>query len=185
VFPDGSVAWYDGTPVRAPELADPDTTAALVLLAVAREAAAAVVGLPRGSVEVTGSGLIARLVRALVGEAREAKARPRGIVDTTGDSDVIVDATRRLADFGVLVLACEVGTWPVELNLYSDVHLRGLTLIGVAPPMRQGESLFAENDGRDPGGVVPSLVRVTSGALLRRGLRGYRLTPQLSCVNTE
>jgi hypothetical protein len=146
VFPNGSVAWYDGTPVRARELADPDVTAALVLLAVAREAAASVTGVPVGSVEVTGTGLIANQVRALVGTASTWRAgHPSAVVDTTGDPAVIVDATRRVADLGIVVLAGEALGRKAEMNLYEDVHVRGLTLVGVAPPLQDGVLRLAEN----------------------------------------
>ena len=68
IQPDGALSWCGEAAVNAPSRADADTTAALVLLAVAQEAAAAVEDLAPESVEVSGAGLIARRVRTLVGK---------------------------------------------------------------------------------------------------------------------
>lgn len=65
---DGALTWCGGPPMNARNRPDPDTAAALVLLAVAQEAAAAVEDLAPESVEVSGAGLIARRVRTLVGK---------------------------------------------------------------------------------------------------------------------
>lgn len=130
------MAWCDGPPVQLADDADPDAAAALILLALAHEAASAVEGLPQGSVEVVGSGLIARRVRALVGGVTGATVeRPRALVEVTGDPEATVNATRRVADLGTVVLAGEALGRRTEMNLYADVHLRGLTLTGVGPPL--------------------------------------------------
>lgn len=131
------LAWCGGTPVPVPSGIDLDTASAAALVAVAREAAA-VEGLMTGPVEVIGVGLIAQQVRALVaGRLRAGRdERPKVIVDVTGDPAVISDATRRLANLGTLVLVGESLGQSLELNLYPDVHVRGLTLIGIPPPLR-------------------------------------------------
>jgi hypothetical protein len=136
----GTLRWGDGSEVAA---ADADAAAFSALAAVAHEAAEFVQQFAPELIEVSGSGLVAREVRHLlrleiVGE--DARERPMAIVDTTGDPKVIEDATRRLADLGKLVLAGESLGRPFPLNLYSDVHARGLELIGVGPPLSQAPS---------------------------------------------
>jgi hypothetical protein len=164
VSPQRHLAWNDGTPVEVPAPVDEDRAAALVLHAVAREAAAAVEKRPPGAVEVVGEGLIARQVRQLVdavGGERPAAERPAAIVDMTGVPEAIVDATCRLADLGILVLVGERPDAPLELNLYPDVHLRGLTVVGVAPPLADGE--FPATDVDEPALGIGWLARVTVG----------------------
>ncbi len=179
---DGGPAWCDGAPVQAPSGIEPDTAAALALLSVARDAAAAVEGLP-GRVEVTGNGLIARQLSTLVTDGVRADRRasvvgpPKAIVDVTGDPAVIADATRRLADLGTLVLVGESLGRRVKLNLYPDVHGRGLTLVGVAPPLQQATA-HAESEIDDP--LLEScrelLVQVRFGAPLPLGGAWYRVS---------
>jgi hypothetical protein len=179
---DGGLTWCSGPPIEVGSRSDPDTAAALVLLAVAQEAAAAVKDLPPESVEVNGTGLIARRLRALVGKRaaelseRSSQREPPGaIVETTGDSDAILDATRRVADLGMVVLAGESLGQTVEMNLYPDVHVRGLTIVGIAPPAQPDEAVFAETAADDS--VLEScrrmLVRARSGAFLPRDAAWY------------
>lgn len=168
VSADGILAWDEDSRAEMPDTVDADTAAALAFVSVAREAAAAVEDLPPGSTEVVGSGVIARLVRMLVdsGAATGAES-PRGVVETTGDPAAILDATRRVADLGTVVLAGEGLGRRVEMNLYPDVHLRGLTLVGVAQPLQQGKPLAG---GGDEDHLVrackESLIRVGSGTLV-------------------
>jgi hypothetical protein len=177
VAADGALAWCDRAPVPAPSAIDPDAAAALALLAVARDAAA-VKGL-RGKVEVTGNGLIAHYVRTLLGDNGRVAGDepPKAIVDTTGGPAVIADATRRLADLGTLVLVGESVGRNVALNLYQDVHVRGLTLVGVAPPLQQA-TFQAAIESDDP--LLEScrelLVEVPSGAPLPLDGAWYRVS---------
>lgn len=94
---------------------------------------------PNGGIEVTGDGPLATRIRAALG-AQATSGRsvsdgqpasiPACIVETTGLSEVIGQALTRLADLGLLVL---VGPpCALALNLYPDVHVRGLRLVGVA-----------------------------------------------------
>ena len=175
VRPDGAIAWCGGSPIAAARRADPDTTAALVILAVAHEAAAAVEDLPPNAIEVSGTGLIARRVRSLVGERaadpRERPAtsqRPRAIVEATGDPAAILESTRRVADLGKIVLVGESLGRRVQMNLYPDVHLRGLTLIGVSPPLQNAETALDETslDDRVIRWCRECLVRAQSGVSL-------------------
>jgi hypothetical protein len=114
---------------------DSDHRAGQALLAVALRAAGVVDGLPANRVEVTGSGFVAGAVRRLVGSPSmpSAESRPLAIVDATGDPQEVLQATRRLDDLGVLVLAGESAGRAIDLDLYPDVHVRGLRIVGVAP----------------------------------------------------
>ena len=179
VSAEGLLAWRDGPRVQAAEPGNPDALAALAFLAVAREAAAPIAVLPPGSVEVRGGGLVAHYVTALVGTAHERSAEPpQAIVDVTGDPGEILDATRRVADLGTVVLAGEALGRQAEINLYPDVHVRGLTLVGVAPPLHGGRLGSAQSEAETP--LVESsrefLVTVTPGSPLPPGSRWYRLS---------
>jgi threonine dehydrogenase-like Zn-dependent dehydrogenase len=83
-----------------------------------------------GPVEVLGDGPLAALVRGLVGDDRAGR-RPAAIVDTTGDPAELEGALRRLDDLGTLVLAGPPPPEPLALDLYGDLHVRGLTIVGV------------------------------------------------------
>jgi threonine dehydrogenase-like Zn-dependent dehydrogenase len=177
VAADAALAWCERAPVSAPDGIDPDSAAALALLAVAHDAAG-VERLP-GTVEVTGNGLVAAQVRALVGDDVRAAGvdRPTAIVDTTGDPAMIGDATRRLADLGTLVLVGESVGRITTLNLYQDVHLRGLTLVGVAPPLQRATFQTAI-ESNDPllGSCREMLVEVATGAPLPLDGAWYRVS---------
>jgi threonine dehydrogenase-like Zn-dependent dehydrogenase len=112
-----------------------------VLRAVAEEAAEAA-RRARGPCQVRGRGFIAAQVRQLLGLASEMPERPPAgrlgtIIDTTGDPDAISDATRDLADLGTLVLAGEAHGG-FAFDFYPDVHVRGLRVVGIAPPLHDG-----------------------------------------------
>jgi hypothetical protein len=175
---DGGLAWCDGPRVQPPTDLDVDTAAALTLQAVAEHAAAAVDGVPPRSIEVTGRGLISQQVRVIGRAAAErAKERPRAIIDSTGDPLVIADATRRVADLGIVVLVGEPLGQGFELNLYPDVHVRGLTLVGVAPPLH--DSSFRSPSSESVGALEESwreaLVRVRLNSFFQVTAPWYRL----------
>lgn len=100
-------------------------------------AAAAVAAVPNRRVAVTGAGLVAAAARRqLAAEGRLASPRddaPAAVVETTGDPAKIVAATRRVADAGTVVLAGEPLERTYDLDLYSDVHVRGLRVVGRGP----------------------------------------------------
>ncbi len=165
--------------MRMPDTLDSDTAATLVLLAVAQAAAGAVEGVSADSIEVVGSGLIALQARALLGGRFGLSTpleQPRAIVDTTGDPEVIVDATRRIAALGTVVLAGEGLGRKAEMNLYPDVHVRGLTLVGVRPASQ--DALSAANNADDTlvASCRDALVGVVAGTPLPRGATWYRVS---------
>jgi hypothetical protein len=128
-----STSWTDEA-VAIGEVA-PEDCAALAIAATATDAVAEVRGID-GPVEVTGTGAVARLVRQRLGErSSSGDSRPAAVVDCTGDRESILSAIERLDDLGTLVLVGPPLGDPVAIDLYPDVHVRGLRLVGVAPPL--------------------------------------------------
>lgn len=156
VVPGRTARFERGEPVAVPEGADPDELARAALIAVAEEAAVAARE-AGGPVEVTAEGLVAQHVRSLLGLGAEpaGAVQPRAIVETTGHSEAIAAATRRLADLGLLVLAGGPCAASLSLDLYPDVHVRGLELLGVSLPLASGlpEAL------PEPSGPAPATAR--------------------------
>jgi hypothetical protein len=101
-------------------------------LATATVAAAASGPLP---VEVTGAGELAAAVRAELGLGERATdEQPGTIVETTGAVAEIQAALARVRDLGLVVLAAAPASDAADLDLYADLHVRGLTVLGVAEP---------------------------------------------------
>jgi hypothetical protein len=105
-------------------------------------AAIAVGGSASGrQVAVFGDGMLAHLIRtSLPAEVLAAAAvftTPRAadhmydIVDTTGSASVLGDAVRTLPRLGRLVLAAPPCSAEITLATYGDIHVRGLSLVGV------------------------------------------------------
>jgi hypothetical protein len=143
--------------------ADADRAAYLAFSTLARRAVDALPEPGPGVVGVTGTGIVAAEVRRLLGAAAASgpeAGRPEAVIDTTGDPDAIADATRRLADGGVLVLAGESGGRRTDINLYPNVHVRGLWVVGAGPLLSQSPAAGDSNEGRDPG---DSLAAVSFG----------------------
>jgi threonine dehydrogenase-like Zn-dependent dehydrogenase len=90
---------------------------------------------PDGDVDVTGEGELATALRSRLATrlAREAERAPAAVIDTTGDPTAIAAALARLDDLGTLVLAGPAAPQPGALDLYADLHVRGLTVVGIAP----------------------------------------------------
>ena len=55
------------------------------------------------------------------------------IVEETGDPAEIEGALARAEDLGTVVLAAQVAEGEAMVDLYADLHVRGLTLL-TAPP---------------------------------------------------
>jgi threonine dehydrogenase-like Zn-dependent dehydrogenase len=100
-----------------------------------RLAAAAIAALAPSDepVEVLGESALARAVRSRLGARVGGDTRPAAVVDTTGDPRVIQHAMERVADLGTVVLAGPPPGEAVALDLYADLHVRGLTVIGIEP----------------------------------------------------
>lgn len=173
--PDGHMSFgdTDGPPVPVDLVAD--GLAGGVFTAVAKEAAAAVAA-GDTPVEVTGDGFLAHRIRAIVGSAPASgttgSEQPAAIVDTTGDPAVILAATQRLADFGILALVGEPLGRSLDLDLYADVHRRGLRVVGVAPPLTDPVDTGDASLSR---ALEPAPVVVAAGAPLPPGAVWYRI----------
>lgn len=170
---DGSVRFGDGPPVSVPDEVGPDAAARLALAAVAGEAAAAVDGVDPELIDVTGTGVVAgdveRLLGITRGEAWRAD-RPQAIVDTTGNPVVLAAAFARVADLGIVVLAGETSGRELQYDFYPHVHVRGLRIVGLAPPLHEPISWSEEQLP-----VVPPFM-ARRGSPLRREQRWYRLS---------
>jgi threonine dehydrogenase-like Zn-dependent dehydrogenase len=87
---------------------------------------------------VHGRGIVSRLIREILSVQlvlpADQDSRPAAIVDATGDPARLVELTRRLADLGTLVLVGEPLGRSLDMQLYPDVHVRGLRLVGVPAP---------------------------------------------------
>lgn len=99
-------------------------------------AAAAVAALEAvvGPVEVVGTGALAEAVQRLLADRYQppaSEARPAAVVETSGTRTAVDAALARLDHLGTLVLAGPepADAWPMDL--YSDVHVRGLVVLGV------------------------------------------------------
>lgn len=99
---------------------------------IAREAVAAA---PGSAVAVTGEGPVATEARRLLAAsgrlAPGGDARPDAIIETSGDPVAIAAATERVADMGTVALAGESHGRVLSMDVYKDVHVRGLRLVGV------------------------------------------------------
>ena len=81
-------------------------------------------------IEVVGDGDLADALRSATGGGAKVE-EPGTIVDTTGTPDALADALVRVRTLGTVVLAGPVPQAGVDLDVYSDLHVRGLTLLGV------------------------------------------------------
>ena len=89
-----------------------------------------------GPIEVVGSGALADNVRRLLAERVRRTLpdiRPATIIETTGEADALLAALERVEDLGTVVLAGPVPNRPLAVDLYADLHVRGLVLLGVPP----------------------------------------------------
>ena len=99
----------------------------------AAQAVAAVRGV-QGGVEVVGSGPYADHIRQLLPQGQALLAhetKPEAIIETTGGLAELAGAMERVDDLGTIVVAGPAPSVACVLDLYGDLHVRGLTLIGV------------------------------------------------------
>lgn len=140
----GTAAYLDGEWVHAADGCDlpvvtvseagtdPDAAAFAAFAEFAAHAVEAVAGVDPAAVEVVGRGVIALEVRRLLRQADGAPRldQPAAVVETTGEPQAVVEATRRLKSGGVLVLAGQALGRRLDLNLYPDIHVRALRIVG-------------------------------------------------------
>jgi hypothetical protein len=169
--PAGAVAYVDraqvpGSGVEAlvvePD-GDLDDRAGRALSALLAPLRAVLEGLP-GPLDVRGSGAVAEALRAERADAGDG--RPAVVLDLTGEPDEIRAATASLADLGTLVLARDPVA-PVDLDLYPDVHVRGLRIVGTGRP----EAVVA---GPEPAVDIP-VVEAADGVPARADGAWYRV----------
>lgn len=102
---------------------------------------AVLAGLPTGDgfVEVLGDGELAAGLRSRLGlRLRHGTDPAQAAIDTTGDPAVIAGALARLEDLGTLVLTGPPAPATVVLDLYVELHVRGLTIVGIAAAAEHG-----------------------------------------------
>ena len=93
-------------------------------------------GSAQGPVEVVGTGVLADEIRRVLGQrvwAGPPDTRPSAVIETTGEAAALMGSLQRVADLGTVVLAGPLLARSLDLDLYEDLHVRGLTLIGVLP----------------------------------------------------
>jgi hypothetical protein len=154
---------------------DADERGVLPLVRLSRQAIALLDGATR-SVRVEGVGLVAEMVRRAVadhGVGSIRTTRPTAIVDLTGDPERIIEATRLVGDLGTIVLAGESLGRRLDLDLYADVHSRGLTIRGVSTPSNR---LFPDAVQGDRHAVAPPAL-VRAGGPIPTGALWYRVEP--------
>ena len=106
-------------------------------------------------VEVVGAGLVAELVRRGCAHRGDQPGAPHAVIECSGREEAVLAATERLAGGGLLVLAGEYNP-PPDLDLYRDVHRRGLRLVGVPGPAASRDRVPAEQGSvPPPRAVVP------------------------------
>jgi threonine dehydrogenase-like Zn-dependent dehydrogenase len=100
-----------------------------------REAEALELALAAGGewVDVLGGGELAEALRSRLGARAAGESQPGAVIETTGDPESIAAALRTVADLGTVVLAGPPPAGDAPLDLYADLHVRGLTLVGLAP----------------------------------------------------
>ena len=87
----------------------------------------------RGPVEVLGAGTLAdRLRERLAPLPAPDRGRPRTVVETTGEPAQLARAFELVDDLGTVVLAGPL-QGGAAIDLYADVHVRGLTLVAIPP----------------------------------------------------
>lgn len=97
--------------------------------AASAEAVLAALGELPGPVEVRGDNRLATELRRRLAD-RPGGERPAVVVETEGEADSIREALAGVADLGTVLLAGPP-PGPMALDLYPDLHVRGLTVIGL------------------------------------------------------
>jgi len=123
-------SWDEGAGIPTDGL--PAGDAAGRFLDLTAERAVAAVSHVSGTVEVVGEGAVAQLVRSRLPQTEPDAGPPAAVIECTGDAHAIETALRRLDDLGTLVVAGASTVESLRIDLYPDVHVRALHLVGVA-----------------------------------------------------
>lgn len=130
VFVDASSApgavWARGFP----DAQDVERRAAMEFVVTAMRAIAAVAAVPPGRVDVIGDGLLARLIERDM-PPKKAAGGPEAVIDATGTQSGIRSALAGVEALGTVVLAAPVAQPTIDVAGYAEIHLRGLTVIGI------------------------------------------------------
>ncbi len=100
-------------------------------MATALGALARINGVPAGRVQVIGDGLLGRLVERLL-PAGFGSGRPLAVVEATGSDSNLRRAISTVETLGTVVLAAPLDVPAVQVAGYTDIHVRGLTVVGLA-----------------------------------------------------
>lgn len=126
---DGAL-WWRERKLTAADTEDPTALPAQLVSALADDLVSQVRDVAQGAVEVTGRGVTADEVRLRLAGQLANGSSAQAVIELTGKISELLRVTGAVVDGGIVVLAGEyVG--PVELNMYTDVHRRGLRVIGV------------------------------------------------------
>ena len=87
-----------------------------------------VIGADPGAVLVSGDGPSAATLRQ---RFPGTPAEPNVVIETAGTTEGIQAAFEDVASLGTVVLVGPPPAGPPTLDLYGDVHVRGLTVVGV------------------------------------------------------
>jgi hypothetical protein len=131
----------------------PALDAAGHVLGLLAERAAAAVSDLAGAVEVVGRGAVAQLVRDRLGQPEANAAPPAAVIECTGEAAAIEAALRRLDDLGTLVVAGASTVESLTIDLYPDIHVRSLHVVGVAVDL--GDEALLDR------GMLPDLLATT------------------------
>lgn len=151
--------WWDGERL-ATNQDDPQKFVEELLRAQADAIAATVTQAQPSRVWVIGGGVLADEVRRLLGQTERigGDERPSAAVDLTGDA--LQRACQAVADGGTVVLAGERRE-RCDVDLYRDVHRRGLSLVGVRGLRTRAGSV------RGNGRRLPDPMTLSAGEPLR------------------
>lgn len=84
-------------------------------------------------VEVAGIGSLADQLREQLHASGSGGGQPGTVVDTTGDPEQLERVMQRVDDLGMVILSGPPLPDRATIELYADVHVRGLTVICVPP----------------------------------------------------
>jgi hypothetical protein len=110
---------------------EPQAHVGALIGAFADDVLAATAGIDPNTIRVTGTGVIAAEIRSRLGNSDGASSeRPGAVIETTGDGAALTTACNEVRDRGLILLAGEPAG-EVDIDLYRDVHRRGLQMLGI------------------------------------------------------